>query len=111
MAQELGSSPALTPPLRFRASAEGECYSSESFLLPYDFRRIMGLDRIYVNPRVVSGYVWRYYMWHKWVLRERHVKWFVEKVWDGAWMQYTRLVVGDPKQVWTWDSVDCHPWW
>ena len=111
LAQELGSSPALTPPLRFRASAEGECYSSESFLLPYDFRRIMGLDRIYVNPRVVSGYVWRYYMWHKWVLRERHVKWFVEKVWDGAWMQYTRLVVGDPKQVWTWDSVDCHPWW
>ena len=110
-AKELGPSPALTPPLSFRASAEGECYSSESFLLPYDFRRVMGLNKIYVNPRVATGYVWRYYAWHKWVLRERHVKWFVEKVWDGAWMQYARMVVGDPKQVWTWDGVDCYPWW
>ncbi|PIL26876.1 hypothetical protein GSI_11056 [Ganoderma sinense ZZ0214-1] len=110
-AKNLGPSPALTPPLAFRASAEGECFSSESFLLPYDFRRIMGLERIYANPRVVSGYVWRYYAWHKWVLRERHVKWFIERVWDGAWMQYARLVVGDPKQVWTWDGGDCHPWW
>ncbi|KAI0686544.1 cryptococcal mannosyltransferase 1-domain-containing protein [Earliella scabrosa] len=108
---KLGDSPALTPPLTFRASQEGECYSSESFLLPYDFRRVMGLTKIYANPRVIVGYVWKYYVWHKWVLRQRHVKWFVERVYDGAWMQYARMVVGDPKQVWTWDGVDCHPWW
>ncbi|CDO75219.1 hypothetical protein BN946_scf184808.g5 [Trametes cinnabarina] len=88
-----------TPPLRFRASVEGdECYSSESFLLPYDFRRIMGLERVFVNPLVINGYVWKYYVWHKWVLRQRMVKWFVERVWDGAWMQYARMVVGDPKK-------------
>ncbi|KAI8976322.1 cryptococcal mannosyltransferase 1-domain-containing protein [Trametes punicea] len=110
-AHQLGPSPALTPPLRFRASVEGECYSSESFLLPYDFRRVMGLERVFANPRVVSGYVWKYYVWHKWVLRQRLVKWFVERVWDGAWMQYARMVVGDAKAVWVWDGVECHPWW
>ncbi|KAI0751679.1 cryptococcal mannosyltransferase 1-domain-containing protein [Daedaleopsis nitida] len=106
-----GESPALTPPLAFRASAEGECYSSESFLLPYDFRRVMGLSKIYANPRVIVGYAWKYYVWHKWVLRQRYVKWFVEKVYDGAWMQYARMIVGDPKSLWTWDGVDCYPWW
>lgn len=54
-----GPSPALTPPLRFRASAPGECYSSESFLLPYDLRRQFNLQHIYVNSRVINGYKWR----------------------------------------------------
>jgi len=54
-----GPSPALTPPIRFRASAPGECYSSESFLLPYDLRRQFNLQRIYVNSRVINGYKWR----------------------------------------------------
>ena len=103
-------SPALTPPLSFRASTEDECFSSESFLLPYDFRRIMGLEKVYANPRVITAYSWKWYVWHKWVLRQRYVKWFVEQVWDGAWMQYARLVVGDPRGVWTWDGGDCHPW-
>ncbi|KAI0759522.1 cryptococcal mannosyltransferase 1-domain-containing protein [Trametes elegans] len=107
----VGPSPALTPPLRFRASAPGECYSSESFLLPHDFRRVMGLEGVYANPAVASAYVWRYYVWHKWVLRAPPVRWFVERVWDGAWMQYARMVVGDPEQVWVWDGVECHPWW
>ncbi|KAI0787276.1 cryptococcal mannosyltransferase 1-domain-containing protein [Fomes fomentarius] len=102
--------PALMPPLAFRTSAEGECFSSESFLLPYDFRRVMDLDRIYVNPRVVVGYMWRYYVWYKWILRQRLVEWFV-RMYDGAWMQSARMVVGDPKEVWTWDGGDCHPWW
>ncbi|KAI0816064.1 cryptococcal mannosyltransferase 1-domain-containing protein [Trametes gibbosa] len=110
-AGQLGSSPALTPPLRFRASAEGECYSSESFLLPYDFRRVMALEGVYANPRVITGYVWKFYAWHKWVLRAPPVRWFVEQVWAGAWMQDARLVVGDPKSVWVWEGVECHPWW
>ena len=109
-AAEAGS-PAATAPLRFRASVEGECYSSESFLLPYDFRRVMGLERVYANPRVITGYVWKYYAWHKWLLRSRHVRWFVEKVYAGAWMQDARMVVGDKEKVWVWDGVDCHPWW
>ncbi|KAH9850532.1 cryptococcal mannosyltransferase 1-domain-containing protein [Lenzites betulinus] len=110
-AAQLGASPALTPPLRFRASVEGECYSSESFLLPYDFRRVMALEGVYANPRVVAGYVWKYYVWHKWVLRAPPVRWFVERVWAGAWMQDARMVVGDPKTVWVWEGIECHPWW
>ena len=107
----LAASPALTPQLKFRASAPGECFSSESFLLPYDFRRIMALDRIYANPRVVGAYAWRFYVWHKWVLRHRLVRWFVERVYDGAWMHAARMVVGDAREVWVWDGVECHPWW
>ncbi|KAG0695010.1 glycosyltransferase family 69 protein [Suillus ampliporus] len=55
-----GPSPALTPPIKFRASAPGECFSSESFLLPYDLRRQFNLQRMYVNPRVINAYQWRY---------------------------------------------------
>ncbi|KAF8547263.1 glycosyltransferase family 69 protein [Imleria badia] len=55
-----GPSPALTPPLRFRASVPGECFSSESFLLPYDLRRVFNMQRIFLNPRVVNAYEWRY---------------------------------------------------
>ena len=112
LAGQLGPSPAWTPELRFRASGPDEgCFSSESFLLPYDFRRVMGLEGVFANPRVVSGYTWRHYVWHKWVLRQRLVRWFVERVWDGAWMHRARLVVGDDKLVWTWDGGECHPWW
>ena len=55
-----GPTPALTPPTRFRASAPGECLSSESFLLPYDFRRVFNMQRIFSNPRVIVAYDWRY---------------------------------------------------
>lgn len=109
---KLGTSPALTPPLVFRANAESEkCYSSESFLLPYDLRRVMNLEEIYVNTRVVVGYGWKHYVWHKWVLRHPYVKWFVERVYDGAWMQYARMVVGGAEKSWMWDGIECHPWW
>jgi hypothetical protein len=55
-----GPTPALTPPIRFRASIPGECLSSESFLLPYDFRRVFDMQRIFTNPRVIVAYDWRY---------------------------------------------------
>ena len=56
----LGPSPALTPPIRFRASVSGECFSSESFLFPYDLRRVFNMQRIVVNSRVIVAYEWRY---------------------------------------------------
>jgi len=105
-----GPSPALTPPLRFRASAEGECFSSESFLLPYDFRRLFNLQRIFANPRVIVGYDWRFYTYFKWCMRHPVVKWWIEKIYDGAWMQKAIMVVGDADRVWYWDGGDCHPW-
>ncbi|KAF7794860.1 hypothetical protein EIP86_006002 [Pleurotus ostreatoroseus] len=112
LASTIADSPALTPPLSFRSSPRGEgCFSSESFLLPYDMRRIMGMNRIFVNPRVITAYVWHFYVWHKWVLRHRLVRWFVETQYNGAWMQYARMIVGDDDKVYTWDGGDCHPWW
>ncbi|EKM61680.1 glycosyltransferase family 69 protein [Phanerochaete carnosa HHB-10118-sp] len=108
----VAESPTLTPPLKFRSAPRGEgCFHSESFLLPYDMRRIMGLERIYVNPRVITAYVWHFYVWFKWVLRHPFVKWFVERAYNGAWMQYARMIVGDDDKVYTWDGGDCHPWW
>ncbi|KZT69133.1 glycosyltransferase family 69 protein [Daedalea quercina L-15889] len=108
-----GPSPALTPALRFRKSdrAAGECFSSESFNLPYDLRRVFGLARVLVNPRVVASYDWRFYVWFKWVLRHRLVRWWVRDVFDGWGMERRKMVVGAEDQVWVWDGGDCHPWW
>ncbi|GJE89691.1 glycosyltransferase family 69 protein [Phanerochaete sordida] len=112
LAGTVGASPAVTPPLHFRSAPRGEgCFHSESFLLPYDMRRIMGLERVFVNPRVTTAYAWHFYVWFKYVLRHPLVKWFVERVYDGAWMQYARMIVGDDDKVYTWDGGDCHPWW
>ncbi|KAG1727142.1 glycosyltransferase family 69 protein [Suillus lakei] len=106
-----GPSPALTPPIRFRASASGECFSSESFFLPYDMRRQFNLQHIYVNPRVINGYDWRFYFYFKWLMRHPVLRWWVEKVYNGAWMARAVLVVGDADKVFWWDGGDCHPWW
>lgn len=106
-----GPSPALTPPIRFRASAPGECFSSESFLLPYDLRRQFNLQHIYLNPKVINGYDWRFYFYFKWFMRHPVLRWWIEKVYDGAWMARSVLVVGDTDKVFWWDGGDCHPWW
>ncbi|KAJ7356609.1 cryptococcal mannosyltransferase 1-domain-containing protein [Mycena albidolilacea] len=101
--------PAQTPPVRFRASTEKECYSSESFNLPYDFRRQFDLQNIYVNPRVINAYVWEYYVWYKYLLRHWAVKWWMEKIENGYEMQVSKLVIGGPDGIWRWDGGECHP--
>ncbi|KAG1736694.1 glycosyltransferase family 69 protein [Suillus paluster] len=105
-----GPSPALTPPIEFRVSVPEECFSSESFLLPYDLRRQFNLQRMYVNPRVINAYRWRYYVYFKWFMRHPVLRWWIEKVYNGAWMARAVLVVGDATQVYRWDGGDCHPW-
>ncbi|KAH7908257.1 glycosyltransferase family 69 protein [Hygrophoropsis aurantiaca] len=102
-------SPALTPAIRFRASASEECFSSESFLLPYDLRRQFDMQRIFVNPRVITAYKWRYYMYFKWFLRHPLLKWWIQKLYDVSWMRKNIKVVGNPAKVWWWDGGDCHP--
>ncbi|KAJ7766128.1 cryptococcal mannosyltransferase 1-domain-containing protein [Mycena metata] len=103
------SSPATAPPLRFRASAPSECFSSESFLLPYDLRRVFALDGMYVNPRVITAYRWKYYLWFKYILRHWAVKWFVERVERGNGIHLAKHVLGDPAQIWQWDGGECNP--
>ncbi|KAJ7679475.1 cryptococcal mannosyltransferase 1-domain-containing protein [Mycena polygramma] len=103
-------SPARTSALRFRASAPDECFSSESFLLPYDLRRQFDMQDIYVNPRVINSYSWEYYVWWKYVTRHWAVKWWIETVENGAGIIFAKMILFDPARVWQWDGVECHPW-
>ncbi|KAJ7875579.1 glycosyltransferase family 69 protein [Mycena olivaceomarginata] len=107
--QPANLTPAATPPPCFRASARHECFSSESFNLPYDLRRQFGLQRIYVNPRVNNSYVWAHYVWFKYITRHWAVKWWIEKVENGNGIHLAKLVLGDPARVWQWDGGECHP--
>jgi hypothetical protein len=101
--------PAATPPVRFRTSAPDECYSSECFLLPYDLRRQFELNNIYVNPRVINGYMWQWYVWFKWVTRHWAVKWWIERVENGNGVHLAKFILGDPGKIWQWDGGECHP--
>lgn len=111
--QLANSTPATTPPLHFRASAPDECFSSESFNLPYDLRRVFDLHRIYANPRVVTAYKWRYYLWFKYVMRHWAVRWFIKRVehQDGnrSTTHLPQFILGDAGQISTWDGGECHP--
>lgn len=44
-------------------------------------------------------------------MRHPVLKWWIEKVYDGAWMDRAVVVVGDAKKVTEWDGGDCFPWW
>lgn len=101
--------PADAPALSFRMSSRGECFSSECFLLSYDFRRQFGLEKIYVNPRVIVAYDWSLYIWYKYVLRHWAVKWWIENVERGRGMESAKMIVGSPSAVYTWDGGECHP--
>lgn len=52
----------------------------------------------------------RMYAYFKWRMRHPVLKWWIQKIYDGAWMQKDVLVVGSPKHIWQWDGGDCHPW-
>ncbi|KAJ7187229.1 cryptococcal mannosyltransferase 1-domain-containing protein [Mycena filopes] len=108
--QPANLTPAATTPVRFRASAKDECFSSESFNLPYDLRRQFDLQKMFVNPRVINSYVWAHYVWFKYLTRHWAVKWWIERVENGGGMYLAKLILGDPARVWQWDGGECHPW-
>ncbi|KAJ7274051.1 cryptococcal mannosyltransferase 1-domain-containing protein [Mycena rebaudengoi] len=103
------STPFTTPALRFRSSAPGECFSSESFDLPYDLSRVYGLAATYVNPRAINSYNWDYYVYWKYVTRHWAVKWFIETVENGKGVHLAKMILGDPAKLWKWDGGECHP--
>ncbi|KAJ6537070.1 cryptococcal mannosyltransferase 1-domain-containing protein [Mycena capillaripes] len=107
--QPANLTPALTPPVRFRASADNECFSSESFLLPYDLRRQFDMQNIYVNPRVINSYTWEFYVWWKYVTRHWAVKWWIEWVENGNGIHLAKMILFDPARVYQWDGGECHP--
>lgn len=104
-------SPSEAPQLLFRASKEGECFSSESFLLPYDLRRQFHMNKIFVNPLVITSYEKRFYIWYKYILRHWLVRWWMYKFEDRSHetMMAGRMIIGNPADVWTWDGGECHP--
>lgn len=107
----VNTTPAKMPPLRFRSSVEGECFSSESFLLPYDLRRQFNMQKIFMNTRVINSYEWRFYFWFKWVTRHWLVKWWIESI-EGvneAATEKARLILGHQENVWKWDGGECQP--
>ncbi|KAF7329119.1 hypothetical protein MKEN_00172400 [Mycena kentingensis (nom. inval.)] len=104
------STPADAPQLRFRSSAKDECFSSESFLLPYDLRRVFGMENILVNPLVICSYSWEFYVYFKWVTRHWAVKWFIEQVENGRGYAQAQMILGGAHRAWVWDGGDCHPW-
>ncbi|KAJ7681711.1 cryptococcal mannosyltransferase 1-domain-containing protein [Mycena olivaceomarginata] len=91
--------PATAPPLRFCSSSLDECFSSESFNLLYDLRCLFGLERIYVNPRVITAYKWRFYLWFKYAMHHWVVKWFMETA---------EHKMGETQPT-IWDSGESHP--
>ncbi|KAJ7788849.1 cryptococcal mannosyltransferase 1-domain-containing protein [Mycena olivaceomarginata] len=101
--------PATAPPLRFCSSSPDECFSSESFNLPYDLRRLFGLERIYVNPRVITAYKWRFYLWFKYAMRHWVVKWFMETAEHKSREDLPQFVLGGGNQPTIWDGGECHP--
>ncbi|KAJ6520477.1 cryptococcal mannosyltransferase 1-domain-containing protein [Mycena sanguinolenta] len=109
--QPASLTPALSPPIKFRRSGDKECFSSESFNLPYDLRRQFDMDRIYLNPRVINSYEWKYYVWFKYVTRHWLVRWWMKNVEaaNARQMVNAKMVIGDPKRVWVWDGGECHP--
>ncbi|KAF8204169.1 cryptococcal mannosyltransferase 1-domain-containing protein [Mycena galopus ATCC 62051] len=107
--QPASLTPALTPPIQFRRSGDKECFSSESFNLPYDLRRQFDMQRIYLNPRVINSYEWKYYVWYKYITRHWVVVWWMKNVEKGNGMQFAKMVIGDAKRIWAWDGGECHP--
>ncbi|KAJ7062895.1 cryptococcal mannosyltransferase 1-domain-containing protein [Mycena amicta] len=108
--QSASLTPAQTPPLQFRHSAEKECFSAEAFNLPYDLRRQFDMQRIYLNPRVINSYERKWYLWFKYFTRHWVVRWWMRNVENGKGMEFAKMVIGEEKKVWSWDGGDCHPW-
>lgn len=103
--------PAKQPALVFRASTPNECFSSECFNLAYDFRRQYSLDKIYINPRVITAYRYKYYFWFKYVTRHWLLRLWIKYIERGRGLKDSRMIVGEPQNVWVFEGVECHPWW
>lgn len=43
-------------------------------------------------------------------MRHPVLTWWIEKIYDGAWMQKDIVVVGNARELSQWDGGDCHPY-
>ena len=96
------TAPAKMPALRFRTSVDNyECFSSECFLISYDFRRQFSLNNIYINPRVIVAYDWNFYVWYKYIVRHWFVKYWIDNIERGAGYMFTRVTMGPKEHVYS----------
>lgn len=95
------------PALMFRDSAPKECFSSESFNMPYDFRRQFLLGRIYLVPSVVTTYHYDKYIWFKYFLRHWLAQWYIKNVENGQGMHLAKTILGWAESVYVWDGGHC----
>ncbi|KAH7104950.1 cryptococcal mannosyltransferase 1-domain-containing protein [Auriculariales sp. MPI-PUGE-AT-0066] len=100
--------PSDLPALEFRLSGDDECFSSESFLIPYDLRRMYGMEKHFMHPMVVNTYLYDHYLVWKYIYRNWLVQWWIKKVEQGFNMFRTVVVVGHRETVYSWDGGLCH---
>ena len=69
----------------------------------------VALQSLLVTSLLKLKLVDRFYVYFKWFMRHPVLKWWIQQVYDGAWMEKGVLVIGDAKNVWEWDGGDCQP--
>lgn len=99
--------PRAQPPLMFRKTHEGECFSSECFLLPYDMRLLFGMDRVYMHPRVVNAYIHDHLVYGAVILRHWLVLWWMRTVDKGYSAFRAKMIVGARDKAWMWEGGAC----
>ncbi|EJD44935.1 hypothetical protein AURDEDRAFT_125002 [Auricularia subglabra TFB-10046 SS5] len=95
------------PALMFRDSEPKECFSSESFNMPYDLRRQFLLNRIYLVPSVITTYHYDKYIWFKYFLRHWLAQWYIKNVENGRGMHLAKIILGWAESVYVWDGGHC----
>ncbi|KZV83271.1 hypothetical protein EXIGLDRAFT_843108 [Exidia glandulosa HHB12029] len=97
------------PALVFRDSnGDKECFSSESFLMPYDLRRMFLKGRMWAVPSVINTYYYDKYIWFKYFLRHWVVQWYVRSIENGYRYQLAKTIIGIAEDVYVWDGGHCH---
>lgn len=96
------------PALHFRDSDDKECFSSESFLMPYDLRRMFLKGRMWAVPSVINAYTYDKYVWFKYFLRHWAVQWYIRNVENGSGFHLAKFILGVAEDVYVWDGGQCH---
>ncbi|EJD37087.1 hypothetical protein AURDEDRAFT_173844 [Auricularia subglabra TFB-10046 SS5] len=99
--------PREQPPLMFRKTHEGECFSSECFLLPYDMRLLFGMEKVYMHPRVVTAYIHDHFVYGAVILRHWLVLWWMRTIDKGYGAFRAKMIVGPRDKAWMWDGGAC----
>lgn len=85
--------------VNFRNSNDKECFSSESFLMPYDLRRMFLRDGRYAVPYVVNTYEYDNSVSFKDVFRHWAARWRIDNIENGARVATAKTIIGLAEEV------------